>query len=293
MYATRSKAPMGNADRILKHFTKPLKKSQGNLVLATTYGLNKSISKKIVVGLGLGVDNETFVPVIKLESSSSCCIYLNTTEWTLLADELDTIAEYLDSSGDSSAEWYFEHITLGSCNITFTTSHGSKSITFAPVNTSEESDRADFEEEEEEKNAGASNECGKRKRSYQPAIVMQKTTFDGLKTVFVCVEEQLHRLQRIAHNVNRCKKLYIEYIAERVKIQGVREPSLHRIALISTREYESARAYIKTQVEDEFTNNYCDIVLLELTKLFPHYLAVGVKQILEQIAEEIVEEETN
>lgn len=292
MYATRSKASMGNAGRILKSFTKPLKKSQGNLVLATTYGLNKSISKKIVVGLGLGVDNETFVPVIKLESSSSCCI-LNTTEWTLLADELDTIAEYLDSSGDSSAEWYFEHITLGSCNITFTTSHGSKSITFVPVNTSEESDGADFEEEEE--NAEASNEGVKRKRSYQPAIVMQKATFDGLKTVFVCVEEQLHRLQRIANNVNRCKKLYIEYIAERVKIQGHREPSLRRITLISTREYESARAYIKTQVEDEFTNNYCDIVLLELTKLFSHYLAVGVKQIVDQIAEEIVEkeEETN
>lgn len=281
---------MGNASRVFKSFASAVKKSDKNLLLAATYGLNTSFTKKIAVGLGLR-GGEEFEPLIRLSGNTPDGICLGLSAWTALSNALETISDYFDFDVYADAQWYLDEIELGDdCNIRFTTAHGARAIRFDVQQSSAgcmELRRSAgcatelVSDEEDGKNREDCTPLLKRPKIYRPSIVMQKTTFDGLKTVFVCVDEQVRRLQRLAASVNQCKKQYVEYMVSRIRRFPSKEPSLHTIAQMTKNEYGLVKESIKQQVDPVFSEHYLEIVLLELTRLFSNFIAVEVKQQLE------------
>lgn len=281
MSAPEFRVEMGNASRALKTFAKTWKKSEKHLLLSATYGLNASCTKKIAIGLGLQSGDE-FEPVIKFLSNAADGVCLGLSSWTELANALETISDYFEVPMCEDGQWYLDEIELGDCNVRFTSAHGARAIRFDVYNGS--GDTAAAEEAVREGSRSAQEDGSpllKRPKLYIPSVVMQKTTFDGLKSVFVCVDEQVRRLQRIASRVNQCKREYIKYVVSRVERLAVREPSLQVIAQIAKNEHGNVREIVNRLSEPAFIDNYLDIVLLELSRLFPNHIAVEVKQQLE------------
>lgn len=280
MATPKSCSEMGNASRVFKTFAMALKKSEKHLLLSTTYGLNTSFTKKIAVGLGLRSDDQ-FEPVIKLLNNTTEGVYLCLSAWTELANALETISDYFEFDVYADAQWYLDEIDLGDCCVKFTTAHGARAIRFDVCRGSGNAAA--------EQGVGKEDQCDqedeqpliKRPKLYQPSIVMQKTTFDGLKSVFVCVDAQVRRLQRVASSVNQCKKQYVEYVVSRVKRLAVREPSLQVITQIIKNEHDTVNEIVNPLHDSVFVGHYLSIVLLELSRLFSHHIAVEVKQQLE------------
>jgi len=52
----------------------------------------------------------------------------------------------------------------------------------------------------------------KKRRTYAVAIVMQKTTFQGLENFVKCVDAHLKHLQSLTDNVNECARCLIKEI---------------------------------------------------------------------------------
>lgn len=112
-----------------------------NLVLSTTYAINKSCTKRAIVGLELNEETDTFRPVIKLSGSGPPNKYvtLDMNTWEVILDQMDTIKNYLS---DGYAACYEDFgvpsvLLLKNHSITFTTCHEEKAICIAersPVN---------------------------------------------------------------------------------------------------------------------------------------------------------------
>lgn len=104
-----------------------------NLLLSTTYALNKSNSKRAIVGLELDEEEATFKPVIKLSGSGSPSKYvtLDMHAWELIVDQMDTMKNYLTSGYNASYQDFFGEpslIMLRDHVINFTTSFKDKAI---------------------------------------------------------------------------------------------------------------------------------------------------------------------
>lgn len=286
MATSQSSEPMGNVSRSFKTFARAVKKSDNHLLLSTTYGLNNSLTKKVVVGLGLHL-NDKFEPVIRLISNSCGGICLKPSTWSKLADIFDLIDDYYAFDINDGSQWPLDNIDVDEhCRVFFTTAHNQRAIRFdvlnGPTDTARQESHADDGNQEQEEE-DAQPPAAKKAKLFQPLIVMQKTTFEGLKTVYVCVDERLRRLERLNPDVNRCKDLYLNHVAAAVKRSPVKDYSLHRLAQAASKVYGAARETIAQAYPDPvFAKHYLDIVLLELTRLFPAYIAAGTKQLVEQ-----------
>lgn len=280
MATPKTSLPASNPRKIFKTHTHSLKQTEKHLLLSTTYGLNHSFTKKINVGLGLRGDSE-YELLIRLVNNSCGGICLKLDSWIALIDATDIISDYFAFDIYADAQWYFETLDLGECKLTFTTAHGARAIRFdvpaadADISSNAiDDDARDGDHEDDQPSA-------KRQKLYQPSIVMQKTTFDGLKSLVPCVQERIRMLKKLKDDVNTCKKLFAEFITEKVKTLLPTQPSLQSISQIAQREYDAAVEHIKPLIDLEFRENYLDIVLLEISKLFPYYVAAQVKQLIE------------
>ncbi|OXU16822.1 hypothetical protein TSAR_014072 [Trichomalopsis sarcophagae] len=109
-----------------------------NLLLSTTYALNKSNSKRVCIGLEYS--NGYYHQVNKLISNGPMYknITLDENNWTLLKDQFVAITAYLNNS--YSFYYEFGHpvkIYLTNHDLNFSTAYGIKSITIdeRPKNT--------------------------------------------------------------------------------------------------------------------------------------------------------------
>ena len=140
-----------------------------NVLLATTYALNKSNTKRVCVGLEHS--SGYYRSVIKFITSGPSYknVTLNENSWNDLQDRFDTITAYF---GDTYT--FYEDfgrpskIFLDNHDLNFTSAYGNKSITI------DEHPQSTQDEDEEPS-------CKKKYFNNPPGIVMQETTFEGLR----------------------------------------------------------------------------------------------------------------
>ena len=162
-----------------------LEKSLNFNFLTTTYPLNNSASKKVIDGLYYSKNFKCFKPFIQLLNSHyTHGLKLNSNTWSVIQNRFQDITLYFDNLGNIERN---DKIRLNDVDIIFTTSYGTKSVIFDRGFTNQEST--------------------KRRKTYTPAVIMQKRTFEGLKRTAVCIDERFHRLERITSLVNQCKDL--------------------------------------------------------------------------------------
>lgn len=101
----------------------PPKFTQNNLLLSTTYTLNASSSKQLVIGVEIE-NGENFIPVVRLESPiTRTRITFTIEEWTSLMKHLQVIDDYFIIS-----ESVFKPVIEGEIRIFFTTSYGMSTL---------------------------------------------------------------------------------------------------------------------------------------------------------------------
>lgn len=253
--------------RILMARASPVR-SRNQLLLSTTYGLNASASKKLTVGLEIQ-PNGTFEPVVRLINHSTYGIILDSSSWTILLQNVDKITSYFALDYNILCSTWEEPIVMGEYNLRFTTSHGSKAIIFDP--------RTDAVNDEGYDSEGF---IAKKQKLYTPAIVMQKTTFDGLKNVIVCVDERFRRFYRLASSINQCKKQLVQEICEYLAAEDAKSSSEDFIKKVISVKFEHLKERTRSNLQQGFIEYYFDIVILELTTLFLDDIANEVRCIM-------------
>ncbi|KYN41684.1 Macrophage metalloelastase [Trachymyrmex septentrionalis] len=165
------------------------------MLLATSYGLNNSHTKTNHVGLQR-TNKEIFKPVVKLGEHNADEIYFDSDCWQQFQDNIELMKEYLSS--DNRVKPNF--VVIKNITINFTTSYGSKSILLT-YKEEEENSNENLRKEEDALN---STPPAKKRRTYVAAVVMQKITFLGLRSIVKCVDARLKQLESLSDNVNKC-----------------------------------------------------------------------------------------
>ena len=165
-------------------------------VLPTVYGLNKSYTKKIAVGLeNSGVGHTDFQPIIRIFTDDFVGISFTAEEWLCFREQFPDIEKYLDTD---SVEKQDEQQLHSSFNIRFIRSYNDKAIELVPRDVREE-------------------EGGEppKKKPYRPSLVFKKVTFDHLKTVSRCIDVRVKYLTNVQKNI----KIIISCISKFLKGQ--------------------------------------------------------------------------
>lgn len=265
--------------------TEEKKKLEAPLLLGTTYSLNYSGTKKISSGLQPRVNGD-IVPIIVLQNNnSSGGIVFESTAWSKLQTGLDDIGSYF-TGGYKNYGWKTDLLTpkplkIEDVEVFFTTAFGSKSIVFdRPM---EESNTEDVNGGDDE-NTPLEPPQKKKKRHYSPAIVMQKTSFDGLCNVTVCVEERFRRLQRHATHVKKCA----DYLCGEIllHIPATEQPGNMdetRVKELLTQNSESLRDAVRRRIDPSFLEHF-DILFLELKVFCIPFITNELKKLLRDVS---------
>lgn len=172
-----------------------VKKLNRPLLIATTYFLNNSGTKKVYIGLEYNDSTEKYQPIILLKNTQySRGVRIDIDTWSEIQNKIQHITDYFKPSTAALCIQRQERIKLSKIDIVLATSYGSKSVMFV------QRDGNDF-------NSENPYYIQKKKKVLIPSITMQKRTFEGLKNIAVCIEERYRRLQRVLSDVNECKNL--------------------------------------------------------------------------------------
>lgn len=230
---------------------------QFHMLLSTSYGLNISHTKRIHVGLQMTSDG-VFVPMVKLTGCNADGVYFDEDSWRQFQENMDLILEYLSGEGKLKPN----PITINNITINFTTAYGARSILAAYKENEENTDTANGNIQKDETSG---DPPAKKRRTYTVAIVMQKTTFLGLKNIVKCVDAHLAHLQSLANSVNDCARYLIKEI-ELVLPKNYIDENIVRSTLKGN--YNDIVRSVRTQITDlTFLDMYFDIIFLELTSL--------------------------
>lgn len=235
-----------------------IKRAAAPLILSTTYPLNHSATKKLVIGLQPDM-NGHFDPVIKLiNREETIGIALDTETWPDIVELIDEIMEYYNGDGFGPLAQP-DPAQVGQYKISFTTSYGKKAIGFDRW-------RKQSDPEAELLVDGAKN---RKKHYHTPPLLMQKQTFEGLIQLVVCVDERIHRLRRYTTDVNKCFDNIV--VTLRTKIPDVLPPE--NLTISSVQEFIRKFAKdLKLSAQNSglslvFLEHYFDIIYAELTAL--------------------------
>ena len=192
------------------------------MLLSTTYGLNSSYTKKIHVGLrNLEKEGFDFLPYVKLSAGGAEGIYFDMTTWEHFQQNLGIMSEYLDGGSIKP-----NPIIIGKIIINFTTSYGARAVLAAYRETEEEGAA-----EENTASANENEPTTKKRKTYSVALVMQKTTFQGMLNVLDCVNANLNQLNIIASSANECAKYLVNEIQINLPIKGYIENVIVKLTL--------------------------------------------------------------
>lgn len=170
-----------------------------SLLFASTYLLNNSGTKKVYVGLEYNNSAGEYQPIIELKNTQySKGLRIGIDTWTELENKLEDISTYFKPRSDALCIQQQERIKIKNMDIILTTSYGMKSVMFVL-------------QQQQEPLYYISK---KKKKALMPSITMQKRTFDGLKNIVVCMNERYRRLERILTDINKCKNLLRDELAD-------------------------------------------------------------------------------
>ncbi|KAL6255512.1 hypothetical protein P5V15_013848 [Pogonomyrmex californicus] len=225
-----------------------------HMMFSTTYGFNISHTKRIHVGLQT-TNKGIFVPMVKLTGNYAEGIYF-TDSWQQFLNNMGLIDEYLNANNKSRPD----PINVA---INFTSSYGSRSILLAY----KENEEATMENIEIQHRGTTtdSQPPTKRRKTYAIAIVMQKSTFRGLKNIVKCVDAHLKHLQSVTDNVNKCTQYLIKEIELNLPKNYI-DSDIVKLRLKGN--YHEIARNARTQINDlTFLDMYFDIIFVELTSL--------------------------
>ena len=226
-----------------------------HMLLTTTYGLNNSHTKRIQVGLQ-STKEGVFVPLIKLSGNNADGINFDVDSWLQFQDHTGLMSEYLRGDGKLKPN----PVGIKNINISFTSAYGSRSILISYKETEEERSS-----EETVEDAADSLPVTKKRRHYSVAIVMQKTTFQGLLNVIKCVDAHLEHLKLLSESVNVCAQRLIQEIELKLPLSYV---DCEIIKLTIKGNQENIERNVRTQINDlTFLGVYFNIIFLELITL--------------------------
>ncbi|XP_039303332.1 uncharacterized protein LOC120359502 [Solenopsis invicta] len=225
------------------------------MLLTTTYGLNNSHTKRILVGLQT-TKKGIFEPVVKLSGSNADGVYFDAESWLQFQENMGVMSDYLNANNKFKPE----PVVIKNISVIFTSSYGSKSLLLT-YKEKEKSDSAENTNEEGEDSAPPM----KKRKLYAVAIVMQKTTFLGLENVMKCVDAYLEHLKTLSNIVNECAHYLIKEIELKLPKSYVDRDI---IKLTLKGNYSEIERDVRTQIKDlTFLDMYFNIIFLEITLL--------------------------
>lgn len=182
-----------------------------NLLLSTTYALNKSNSKSVSIGLQYNAGY--YHEVIKLGGSGASHknITLDRGNWKTFKDQFEIVSAYLEDSYDFYHRFGRPNkIFLQNLDVDFTTAYGQKSISISerPVAVQ------NFDDDESTRQPAYKKS---KVASHPPGIVIQQATFEGLRAQSNLIDLKLNFFKEIVGKVNRTTDIILEYLKKELE----------------------------------------------------------------------------
>lgn len=187
-----------------------------NLLLATTYALNASNTKRAVVGMEW--HGGYYRPVVKLTggNSSTSTVTLDDDAWELFTQQQDPIAHYFQDAAEPLAG-NPTTFSLDSAEISLTRCYGVKAIIISelpqpPVRDLRYAERFDSQLFDDQARFEAPP--AKKQKENLASIAMHPSTYYGLRSLIKCIDLRMRYLEEQAPLLNRVVDKIIEYLKQ-------------------------------------------------------------------------------
>lgn len=189
------------------------------LLCSTVYGLNKSFSKKTMVGIEVSSKGEMEI-VIRLIGNDYAGVRFTPTQWKHFTDSVADIDNYFQTYDKSGVD---SKIVGPGFVIRFTISYGDKAIEIEEIQ-------------------GQETACPPVKR-YKRSIVMEQTTYDGLKSLLRCIRAKME-------NCGRMMEFADIVVRELGKIMREKFESMEESQVIMLSTFDVRRSIDKIEKKD-------------------------------------------
>lgn len=174
-------------------------------LLSSIYGLNKTYTKKVLIGLEFDEEKRLFVPKVRLFGNDFIGLAFNQREWDSLVGTFMPMADYFENHISNFAD---RQIVGCNFSVRFTTAHSGKAVV--------------IEELPRPKKDGDCDQMMSIKK-FRRSIVMKRPTFENLRLVIDCVRAKLEYLHSIESSVeffaDQLGKHYLEKLSEKQESQ--------------------------------------------------------------------------
>lgn len=230
------------------------------LVLSSSYRINKSYSK--LVDVGLAWEYGHLQPVVRITDSNHRGITFSVDVWDTFRKEVPNINSHFDSSSDIAGQMNVEAIDHKDFAILFTTSYSDKAVVISEPLTDSQSDNP-----------------------ASPSIVLKKVTFDNLVKLIPCIGHRLKYLLEVQKVALEAKLNIVEFMREKYKSENhFTNLSVSDAMMFIMRMYD---VDLKTDVFNKFVQtipshdgDVYEIVVNELLAMFPDELVIAVRMSL-------------
>lgn len=254
-----------------------------NMILGTTYMLNRSCTKKIAVGLEC--DGNLFKPIVKFLTTSTPnkSVSLDLHSWCLFIQNSSDMDDYLKNPSSPYEDFDSEDIKkivhLPEYDIVFSRSFSSRSIRL---------NKRDTEDNDNNNESDDYLAIKRRKIENLPSVVMQLPTYLGFKDAQPCIEKRLEELEKCQNMVNSAYECIVDFFIELAKKEKI------IIYLQVSEAFKQFYATNKNEIEmfvnekiksTDFYNEYlCSLIL---TELYAFYLPCIAKDVLAKLQKKV------
>lgn len=232
-------------------------------IQTTILALNKSFTKKIVIGIEQGSDNE-LIPIIRILGKDFVGIKVTHNDWNTLKGLFPMIQSYFDDyQDDETKNW--NKLECQEFNIFKVYMFNSYSIKFEEVK----------------------RQSDKKDKFYQN-VIMQKNSFEMLERLAPCIDMCVSDLFKKIPLINAVKDVLVNYIS--VKMENghnaqILEPNDYELrSIIDGLDHDDLNA-IEKEVRSKGNSEYREFeikyIINELRALHYKYIAEIVKMLFE------------
>lgn len=239
------------------------------LLCSRVYPLNTSCTKKIIIGLAPQKNND-FTCIVKIINQTFFGINFTTAAWQAFKLHFAKINSYFNDEVQSgTAE--FDKISFNGITLNFTTSYGTKAILLDKI---EEKMTASYM-------SMITDECveyqvSKKKKAYSPAIVLQKTTFDGIVNIAECIDYAIQANEKIAATVAQCYTNIIDNICKKFTDNKLLPQTKPYVKQYLHSQKVVIKNTISNNLDKNFNENYFDVIFSELLALHCNVISDAV-----------------
>lgn len=225
------------------------------MILATTYTLNNSDTKRIQIGLRSLNEDGVFKPAIKLSGNTSNGLCIDFDTWLKFQQHVERASSYLRGATHGVPE----PVAINNIVMQFTSAYGAKSIMLTYRQKTEEERIATSASD------SAIGPASKKRKLYSVSVVLQKTSFDGLESVIKCINARYKQLESLASLITDCARLLITEIEQNLPKRPLDEDVIQQTLAEKQQEVEQN---VRRQIKNvHFIDAYFDIVFSELTSI--------------------------